>query len=147
MERRKPMPAAIGGDIIGDLGGRLEVVPLFDHFDAECSHGGIFLDAVACRNYDSGGNAKAASGEANRLAVIPSGGGDYSRRLGGVATKLVNINETAAHFKCTGGSMVLVLDPHRRADTRFEKGPPVLRRRRQRAVDQLRCRVEINQGR
>ena len=139
------MPAASGSDFVGGLGRCLEIVPLLDHFDAQCSHGGILLDAVANRNHDSGGNPKLAGGEANRLTVIAPRGGDYSGRLRSIPTKVVEVDETAAHLKCTGRSVILVLHPHRGANSCLEQRPPILWGRRHRAVDQLRRRLEIDQ--
>src|SRR5438045_3461994 len=108
MKRRKPVPAAAGCDLVCNLGGGLKVVSFLDDFDAECSHGCIFLDAVPDRDDNSRGDAKLARGESDGLAVISSRRGNHSLRLPRSATEVLEVHQTAPYLECTRGRMVLV---------------------------------------
>ena len=139
------MPAAAGGDLVGDLGGSLKIVTLLDHLDAERAHRCIFLSAVIDGNDDCSGNTILPCRKPDRLPVIPSRCRDDAGGLRTGSAQIVHVNESATDFEGTGGSVVFVLYPDRRSDPRIQKRPPILWRRRHRAVDQLRGRLEISQ--
>src|SRR5215469_778274 len=59
--------------------------------------------------------------------------------------QVVEIHQTAAQLECAQWAMVLVLDPHLRANTIFEQWPPIFRSRRHHPVDERCCGLELTE--
>jgi hypothetical protein len=139
------VPAAFGGDGVGEFDAVLEVVTPFDEFDTEGAHGSVLLDAVAARHHDAGGDTGALCRVSDGLAVIAAGGGDDAADRGLRALQPVEIDEPTADLECTDRRVVLVLHPASRPQPRLEQRPAVLWRRREAAGDQLRCGLQLRQ--
>src|SRR3982750_1750158 len=97
------MPCSRSRDLVSDFAGGLEIVTRLDHLDAECTHRGIFLDAVSDRDDNCRRNTVVSGGKPNRLPVIPSRRRDHAVWLSLGATKLIEIDETTANLEGAGG--------------------------------------------
>src|SRR6266446_9465291 len=139
----EPVPSTLSRNLIGDFGGCLKVMSLLDDFDAKRSHGGIFLDAVVDRYDNSGRDTVFTGGKSYRLPVVSSRRGDHSVGFHTSAAEILEVYQTAAHFECTSGGMVLVLYPDGCSNPLFEKRPPVLRGRRHGLVNESGGRLEL----
>src|SRR4029077_6903904 len=93
----EPVPSAASRNLIGDFGGCLKVMSLLYDFDAECSHGGIFLDAVVDRYDNRCRDTVFSSGKPYRLPVITSRRGDNSLGFDTSAAEIFEVDETTAH--------------------------------------------------
>src|SRR3954469_6524279 len=142
LERRKPVPSARNRDLVGRVGRGLKVVATLDDLDAESSHRRVLLDAISGGNHHRGRDSVTPGGEADGLSMIPSCRGNDTARADSAAAKRVHVDEAAANLECSRRRVVLVLHPHRGANTLVEERPPVLRCRRHRLVDEPGRRVE-----
>ena len=69
--------------------------------------------------------------------MITPRGGDDAPDLGHGAQQSIQVEQSAAHLECTGGRMVLVLDPDGASGARAQLRPRILRGWRHGAVNEL----------
>ena len=81
---------------VGDFGGGLKIMSLLDDFDAERSHRGIFLDAVAERYDNRRRDTVLTSGKSHGLAVILPRRGDHSVGFDTSAAEIFEIRDRHA---------------------------------------------------
>jgi len=124
------------------LVGLLKIGAVLDQFGTEGTHGGVLLTAIAMRNNDDRSQARAAGGKGDALAVIAARGRGHAGDVRFAATEPVHVDDTAAHFEGSGGSVVLVLDPDLRAGARAQERPADLGSGRHDSVDELGRRLQ-----
>ena len=128
VEWRHHLQVALGRQLLRVLASGLVVVSTLDHSCAEPAHRRILVRVVARWHHDRHRHAGRATRVSQALAMVSGRRGDDAARLTALAAPM-EVGEAAPHLERTGRRVVLVLDPHLRAELLGEQGPGVLRRR------------------
>ena len=129
MKRREAVPSTLGAYGVGELVSFLKITAILDELDIKGAHRRVFLDAVAVGNDYRCPHAVLPSGEADRLTVVSTCRGDYTRGLWTASAELMQIDQSTTNLERASRSVVFVFDPDGSARAVIEQGPPILRGR------------------